>query len=114
MNVGTKRAAVIFSLTTGLERGGGLGPDDQRTGIVVGLGRGHRRGGDFPVFNATSPGRYRVTDPVESGGSGLRGRPIAPPPGYPREAFGPSLDVTFPNDPYLVPFLTDGATRGRL
>ena len=30
------------------------------------------------------------------------------PPGFgaSRRAFGPSLDVTFPNDPYLIPFLT--------
>jgi hypothetical protein len=40
---------------------------------------------------------------------GLRGRPIIPLPGSQRRtpiaAFGPGVDVTFPNDPYLIPFL---------
>ncbi len=106
LNVGTRRAAVIFSLTVGWSGAAAWGQMTSGPGLSSGSGVGTGAGG-FSGVQRNQTGSLSGNGPGESaGGPGLRGRPISPPAGYPREAFGPSLDVTFPNDPYLVPFLT--------
>lgn len=70
-------------------------------GLSSGSGEGTGAGG-FSGIHRNQSGSLSGVGPGPAEGGVLRGRPLT----EPRQAFGPSLDVTFPNDPYLVPFLT--------
>jgi hypothetical protein len=74
-------------------------------GLSSGSGAGTGAGG-FSGVRRNESGSLSGVGPEVGTGSILRGRPITPPPGYQQRVFGPSQDVTFPNDPYLIPFLT--------
>ncbi len=86
----------------------GGGPDDRRCRPFFRLRNRHRRGGLFgcppqPV-GVTFGGRSGQTGrqhPARAAYCPAAGRPTA----RPITAFGPGVDVTFPNDPYLVPFM---------
>src|SRR5882724_626759 len=100
----TKRAALAF----GFAVGAGWPAYAQMTsgpGLSSGSGAGTGAGG-FSGVQRNQSGSLSGVGPGAGSGSMLRGRPLAPPAGYRGGAFGPSLDVTFPNDPYLIPFLT--------
>jgi hypothetical protein len=79
----------------------------QSSGSGAGTGAGGMMGG---VIRNESGSISGVGPGLTGSGSILRGRPLAIPPGSrAREnttPFGPGVDVTFPNDPYLIPFMT--------
>ena len=88
-------------------------------GLSSGTGAGTGAGG----FTGVIRNRSGSMSGVGPGATGdiLRGRPVPPLPGYrvateESPAFGPGVDVTFPNDPYLIPFMAmeePGAARDR-
>ena len=83
-------------------------PDDGRAGIVIGKRVGDRRGGTTGVQRNTS-GSLSGVGPGAAEGGVLRGRPLPPLSGRrsrrPLTAFGPGVDLSYPNDPYLLPFM---------
>jgi hypothetical protein len=97
-------AVLVVGLTAGVS---GLARAQMTTGPGLSSGSGAGTGaGGFAGVQRNRSGSVSGVGPGASEGAVLRGRPLTQPPGYRREVFGPSLDVTFPNDPYLVPFLT--------
>jgi hypothetical protein len=75
-------------------------------GLSSGSGAGTGAGGRTGVLRNQS-GSLSGVGPGPAAGGVLRGRPIGPPPGRGSiGSFGPGADVTFPNDPYLIPFMT--------
>jgi hypothetical protein len=105
----TKRAALIFILATAW---GSLvhAQMTQGPGLSSGSGAGTGAGGFSGVLRNDS-GSISGVGPGPSGsGTMIRGRPVPMLPGASNErnlvGFGPGVDVTFPNDPYLLPFLS--------
>ncbi len=85
----------------------GARPDDQRAGPLIGhRARGPARAA-FRAFIATSRVHFREWGPgPAAGGCSAGGRSLSTGLATRRSpAFGPGVDVTFPNDPYLVPFM---------
>jgi len=106
----TKSAVVVL----GLAWAGGWTVNGQTTGgpgQSSGSGAGTGAGGVMGGVQRNQSGSMSGVGPGSTGsGTILRGRPLALPPGSrAREnttPFGPGVDVTFPNDPYLIPFMT--------
>ncbi len=77
-------------------------------GLSSGTGSGTGAGGFTGVIRNRS-GSMSGAGPGDTGGIDLRGRPVPLLPGYDSRpgltSFGPGVDVTFPNDPYLIPFM---------
>ncbi len=83
-------------------------PDDGRAGALIGHRRRHRRGWLHRCY--PQPVRFDIGNgPGRTGGINLRGRPVPLLPGSDSRpgiaSFGPGVDVSFPNDPYLIPFM---------
>jgi hypothetical protein len=106
----TKSAVVVL----GLAMASGWTVHAQTTrgpGQSSGSGAGTGAGGMMGGVQRNESGSISGVGPGLSGsGSIIRGQPLAIPPGSRfREnttPFGPGVDVTFPNDPYLIPFMT--------
>jgi len=103
-----KRAALVFSLALGWS-----GPvNAQMTGgpgLSSGTGAGTGAGGFSGVLRNESGSMSGVGPGSAGSGTMIRGRPVPTLPearGERRIAgFGPGVDVTFPTDPYLIPFV---------
>jgi hypothetical protein len=100
----TQSAALVFSLAACVS-GSAHAQMTSGPGLSSGSGAGTGAGGTTGVLRNRS-GSLSGVGPAASSRSVLRGQPEALPRGSRTQAFGPSLDVTFPNDPYLIPFLT--------
>jgi hypothetical protein len=106
LRVGTKSATLVCSLVLAC----GWPAHAQMTGgpgLSSGTGSGTGAGG----FTGVIRNRAGSMSGVGPGSSGdlLRGRPVPYLPGSESQrgmtSFGPGVDVTFPNDPYLIPFM---------
>ena len=102
----TKSATLVFSLALGWS----WPAHAQMTtgpGLSSGTGEGTGAGGRTGIIRNRS-GSMSGVGPG-SPADFLRGRPLAPLPGQESRrgitSFGPGVDVTFPNDPYLIPFM---------
>jgi len=76
-------------------------------GLSSGSGAGTGAGG-FSGIQRNQSGSLSGVGPGPAG-AGLRGGPLPPLSGSRRQpptSFGPGVDVTFPNDPFLIPFMT--------
>jgi hypothetical protein len=106
----TKWAVIVL----GLALMGGWTVEGQTTGgpgMSSGSGTGTGAGGMMGGVIRNNSGSISGVGPGLTGsGTILRGQPVAPLPGAgAREnlvPFGPGVDVTYPDDPYLIPFLT--------
>ena len=103
----TRSATLVFTLAIGW----GSLVQAQMTGgpgLSSGTGSGTGAGGFTGVIRNRA-GSMSGVGPGSAEGDVLRGRPVPPLPGSNRRApiasFGPGVDVTFPNDPYLIPFM---------
>jgi hypothetical protein len=113
----TKSATLVFSLALGWS----WAAHAQMTtgpGLSSGSGAGTGAGGRTGILRNQS-GSMSGVGPGTSG-SFLRGQPVSPLPGSESRrgltSFGPGVDVTFPNDPYLIPFMVmqePGSPRDR-
>src|SRR5271168_4997403 len=102
----TKRAALVFILALSLEAPA-FAQMTSGPGLSSGSGAGTGAGGFSGVLRNQS-GSLSGVGPGPAG-AGLRGRPLPPLSGARRQpptSFGPGVDVTFPNDPFLIPFMT--------
>ncbi len=102
---GIRPAVLFFYLALGLV----LPVHAQMTGgpgLSSGSGEGTGAGGRTGVLRNQS-GSMSGVGPGSSSGLGGRSFPPIPGsrPGRGFSAFGPGADVTFPNDPYLIPFM---------
>lgn len=80
-------------------------------GMSSGSGTGTGAGGMMGGVIRNDSGSISGVGPGLTGsGTILRGQPLSPLPGAGEREnlvpFGPGVDVTYPNDPYLIPFLT--------
>ena len=117
LRLSTKSATLVFSLALGW----GWPAHAQMTGgpgLSSGSGSGTGAGGFTGVLRNRS-GSISGVGPGPSRDL-LRGQPVPPLPGSESRrgitSFGPGVDVTFPNDPYLIPFMTmeePGSPRDR-
>ena len=107
LRASTKSATLLFTLALS---GGWPLAHAQMTGgpgLSSGTGSGTGAGG----FTGVIRNRAGSVSGVGPGASGdfLRGQPVTPLPGSnsrrPIASFGPGVDVSFPNDPYLIPFM---------
>jgi hypothetical protein len=98
---GAENARAQFSQGPGLSSGSGSGTG---SGGFSGL-----RGNYTGSISGVGPGQFGP-------GTIIRGEPVVPLPGVESRrrmvGFGPGVDVTFPNDPYLVPFMTMETPQG--
>jgi hypothetical protein len=102
----TKRAAFVSILALVLG-GPVLAQMTSGPGLSSGSGAGTGAGG-FSGVQRNQSGSLSGVGPGPAG-AGLRGRPLPPLSGARRQpptSFGPGVDVTFPNDPFLIPFMT--------
>src|SRR5262245_42614227 len=80
-------------------------------GLSSGTGQGTGSGGTTGVLRNRS-GSMSGVGPGSVSAPGSRGRSLSPLPGQGERRdlvpFGPGVDVTFPDDPYLLPFVTLG------
>ena len=103
-----KRAVFLFSVTLALS-----GPAHAQTtrgpGLSSGTGSGTGAGGFSGVLRNDSGSISGVGPGSAGSGTMVRGRPVPVLPGARNErnivSFGPGVDVTFPNDPYLIPLM---------
>jgi hypothetical protein len=107
--------ALVGSVVLGLHvfLGGFVPASAQMTsgaGLSSGTGQGTGAGGFSGVLRNRSGSLSGVGPGPSDISEGLRGRPVVPLPGSERRipiaGFGPGVDVRFPNDPYIIPFLT--------
>jgi hypothetical protein len=106
----TKWAVAVL----GLALVGGWTAEAQTTrgpGMSSGSGTGTGAGGMMGGVIRNDSGSISGVGPGLTGsGTILRGQPVSPLPGAGEREnlvpFGPGVDVTYPNDPYLIPFLT--------
>ena len=109
LRASTKPATLLFALALGW--GGPLAHAQMTGGPGQSSGTGAGTGaGGFTGVIRNRAGSMSGTGPGPAGGGDmLRGRPVAPLPGSnsrpPIASFGPGVDVSFPNDPYLIPFM---------
>ena len=88
----------------------GPGPDDLGARPLLGhRGRAPAPAGS-PGSSATGPARYRAWGRGVSAASGGGVDSLRSGPRTGAVTFGPGVDVSFPNDPYLVPFLLPETT----
>jgi hypothetical protein len=102
----TKRAALVFSLALVWD-GPAFAQMTSGPGLSSGSGAGTGAGG-FSGIQRNQSGSLSGVGPGPAG-AGMRGRPLPPLTGARRQpptSFGPGVDVTFPNDPFLIPFMT--------
>lgn len=102
----TKRAALVFILALSLD-GPAFAQMTSGPGLSSGSGAGTGAGGFSGVLRNQS-GSLSGVGPGPAG-AGLRGSPLSPISGSRRQpptSFGPGVDVSFPNDPFLIPFMT--------
>jgi hypothetical protein len=102
----TKRAGLVFILSLFLE-GPAFAQMTSGPGLSSGSGAGTGAGGSSGVLRNRS-GSLSGVGPGPAG-AGMRGAPLPPLTGSRRQpptSFGPGVDVTFPNDPFLIPFMT--------
>jgi hypothetical protein len=102
----SKRAALVFILAVVLD-GPAFAQMTSGPGLSSGSGAGTGTGRSSGIQRNQS-GSMSGVGPGPAG-AGLRGRPLTPLTGARRQpptSFGPGVDVTFPNDPFLIPFMT--------
>jgi hypothetical protein len=102
----TKRAAFVFILAL-LGDGIAFAQMTSGPGLSSGSGEGTGAGRSSGVQRNRS-GSLSGVGPGPAG-AGMRGQPLPPLTGARRQpptSFGPGVDVTFPNDPFLIPFMT--------
>ena len=102
----TKRSALVFLVAMLLD-GPAFAQMTSGPGLSSGSGAGTGAGG-FSGVQRNWSGSLSGVGPGPAG-AGLRGRPLPPISGSRRQpptSFGPGVDVTFPNDPFLIPFMT--------
>jgi hypothetical protein len=113
-----KPAILALCLTVGL---GGQAHAQMTSGPGLSSGSGSGTGsGASSGIQRNRSGSLSGVGPGTAEGDVLRGRPQPPlsgtRPRRPLTAFGPGVDVTYPNDPYLLPFMEleqPGATFDR-
>ncbi len=103
------RKPAILALCLSLGIGGAAcGQMTSGAGLSSGSGSGTGSGASSGIQRNRS-GSLSGVGPGAGEGDVLRGQPLAPISGRrarrPLTAFGPGVDVTFPNDPYLLPFM---------
>ena len=102
----TNRATLVCVLALSL---GGSAHAQMTSGPGLSSGSGAGTGaGGFSGIQRNQSGSLSGVGPGPAG-AGLRGRPLPPLSGSRRQpptSFGPGVDVTFPNDPFLIPFMT--------
>jgi hypothetical protein len=103
----TRSATLVFTLAIGW---GGFAQAQMTGGPGQSSGTGSGTGaGGFTGVIRNRANSLSGVGPGSEEGDLLRGRPVPPLPGSARRApiasFGPGVDVHFPNDPYLIPFM---------
>jgi hypothetical protein len=108
LNGKTKGAALVLGLALGWSWPA-YAQMTSGPGLSSGSGSGTGAGGFSGVLRNNSGSISGVGPGSAGSGTMIRGRPVSPLPGSARErrlaGFGPGVDVTFPNDPYLIPFM---------